>query len=190
MYGQDTLWGISKGNFESYPWFDTKLKSQVLLDFSSYAFSKWSSVDILERGQAILSYIQISCFWWSLYTSVLPSIFANHRKQWASLVAVRRLTVLVWQMIGCDWWKGIYLGPVLIKRPSFPGMGIPMLKIRWSWDHLLFNMGIPILVSLYWDGPQVSLPYSQECRAFMISCYQPKKAIKPASWLIKSDAKL
>ena len=26
-------------------------------------------------------------------------------------------------------------------------MGIPMLKIRWSWDCLIFNMGIPILVT-------------------------------------------
>ena len=31
-------------------------------------------------------------------------------------------------------------------RPSFPGMGIPMLKIRLSRDSLIFNMGIPILV--------------------------------------------
>ena len=31
-------------------------------------------------------------------------------------------------------------------KDSFPGMGIPMLKIRWSWDHLIFNMGIPIPV--------------------------------------------
>ena len=37
-------------------------------------------------------------------------------------------------------------GPVSIWRPSFPGMGIPMLKIRRSPDHLIFNMGIPILV--------------------------------------------
>ena len=37
------------------------------------------------------------------------------------------------------------LGPVSISRPSFPGMGIPMLKIRRSWDCLIFNMGIPIL---------------------------------------------
>ena len=29
---------------------------------------------------------------------------------------------------------------------SFPGMGIPMLKIRRSWDRLIFNMGIRILV--------------------------------------------
>ena len=36
--------------------------------------------------------------------------------------------------------------PVSIWRPSFRGMGIPMLKIRWLWDRLIFNMGIPILV--------------------------------------------
>ena len=40
-------------------------------------------------------------------------------------------------------------GPVSIWRPSFPGMGIPMLKIRRSQDRLIFNMGIPILVRLH-----------------------------------------
>ena len=37
-------------------------------------------------------------------------------------------------------------GPVSIWRPSFPGMGISMLKIRWLWDHLIFTIGIPIQV--------------------------------------------
>ena len=32
------------------------------------------------------------------------------------------------------------LGPVSILRPSFPVIGIPMLKIRQSWDCLIFNM--------------------------------------------------
>ena len=41
------------------------------------------------------------------------------------------------------------LGPVSIWRPSFPGMGISMLKIRRSRDRLIFNMGIPILVRLH-----------------------------------------
>ena len=36
-------------------------------------------------------------------------------------------------------------GPVTIKRPSSPGMGIPMLKIRRCRNRLMFNMGIPIL---------------------------------------------
>ena len=35
-------------------------------------------------------------------------------------------------------------GPVSIWRLSFPGIGIPMLKIRWSPDRLIFNMKIPI----------------------------------------------
>ena len=45
-------------------------------------------------------------------------------------------------------------GPVSISRPSFPGMRIPMLKIRRSRDRLIFN--IPYTgktTSLYWDGP-------------------------------------
>ena len=36
-------------------------------------------------------------------------------------------------------------------RLSFPGMGIPMLKIRQSRDRLIFNMGILILVSWHLD---------------------------------------
>ena len=37
-------------------------------------------------------------------------------------------------------------------------MGIPMLKIRWSRDRLIFNMWIPYTgkrTSLYWDGPLI-----------------------------------
>ena len=36
--------------------------------------------------------------------------------------------------------------PCLNIKTVFPGMGIPMLKIRRSWDRLIFKMGIPILV--------------------------------------------
>ena len=36
--------------------------------------------------------------------------------------------------------------PYATWAPSFPCMGIPMWKIRRSWDRLIFNMGIPILV--------------------------------------------
>ena len=38
------------------------------------------------------------------------------------------------------------LGPVSIWRPSVPGMGIPILKIRLCRDRFIFNMGIPILL--------------------------------------------
>ena len=52
------------------------------------------------------------------------------------------------------------LGPVSIQRPSFTGMKISIIKIRQSWDRLIFIiMGITILLrrhaSLYRDGPQV-----------------------------------
>ena len=45
--------------------------------------------------------------------------------------------------------------PCLNIRTVFPGMGIPILKIRRSCDRLIFNMGIPILVR----------------RRFYIECY-------------------
>ena len=35
------------------------------------------------------------------------------------------------------------------KDRIYPGMGIPMLKIRRLWDRLIFDKGIPILVRSY-----------------------------------------
>ena len=46
-----------------------------------------------------------------------------------------------------DGGRGGEQGPVSIKRPSFPGMGIPMLKIR----HVDPYTGKT--TSLYWGGP-------------------------------------
>ena len=45
-------------------------------------------------------------------------------------------------------WTGIrwYLGPRLNIKSVFPRYGIPMFKIRRSWDRLIFNTGIPVLV--------------------------------------------
>ena len=39
-----------------------------------------------------------------------------------------------------------YPGPQLNIKMIFPGIGISIMKIRWSSDHLIFIMGIPILV--------------------------------------------
>ena len=59
-------------------------------------------------------------------------------------------------------WQFYDLGTVSIRRLSFPGMGIPMLKIRRSQHCLIFNMGIPILVRwhLYIEtAPRVPFQY-------------------------------
>ena len=37
-----------------------------------------------------------------------------------------------------------YQGAVSIRKTVFPGMAIPMLKIRRPTGRLIFNMGIPI----------------------------------------------
>ena len=46
----------------------------------------------------------------------------------------------------CVYWVLIPCRARLNIKTIFPGIGIPMLKIRWSRDHLIFNMRIPILV--------------------------------------------
>ena len=38
----------------------------------------------------------------------------------------------------------VFQGPVSIRKTVFPGMGIPMLKIRRPVGRLIFNMGIAI----------------------------------------------
>ena len=49
-------------------------------------------------------------------------------------------------------------GPCLNIKTVFPGMGIPMLKIRRSQDRLIFNMGIPLPVRhLYIEAAPESL---------------------------------
>ena len=50
-----------------------------------------------------------------------------------------------YQSGACQSFTIKYPGPCLNIK-SFPGMGIPMLKIRQSWDCLIFFMGIPIMV--------------------------------------------
>ena len=37
-------------------------------------------------------------------------------------------------------------GPHLNTNTVFPGMWIPIIKIKRSWDHIIFIMGIPMLI--------------------------------------------
>ena len=60
-------------------------------------------------------------------------------------------------------------------RLSFPGMGIPMLKIRQSRDRLIFNMGIPILVSWHLDiemAPSSPVRYIVFCEVGSVLGFQ------------------
>ena len=65
--------------------------------------------------------------------------------------ACLKFTIIGWSALWQrDDWASFVLGDWALSqyiKTIFPGMGIPMLKIRWSRDHLIFNMGIPILVS-------------------------------------------
>ena len=63
-----------------------------------------------------------------------------------TLVAITGITILVpylkvksLQLI----WRS---GTCLNIKTVFTGIGISIIKIRWSWDRLIFIMGTPILV--------------------------------------------
>ena len=62
---------------------------------------------------------------------------------------------------------------VSIHGPSFPGIGIPTLKIRRSRDRLIFNMGIPLLVRRHIHIEMAPSLISLPCfagRSKMIGC--------------------
>ena len=67
-------------------------------------------------------------------------------------------TVLSWAIVseGC---RGF--GTCFNIETILPGIGIPLIKIRWSWDCLIFilykgNSYTGKMTSLYWDPPPVS----------------------------------
>ena len=76
----------------------------------------------------LLPYIQVKSLrltWWSVWNLRVPDLQMSCR--------------LVY-MTG-------YQGAVSIWRCRLTSIGIPVIKIRWSRDRLIFNMGIPILLS-------------------------------------------
>ena len=69
----------------------------------------------------------------------------------------------------------VALGPRFNIMTILPGMKVPMLKITLSLDRLIFNMGIPIPTSLYWDGPLV--PLVVQARSLTLNSLAPGNAI-------------
>ena len=59
------------------------------------------------------------------------------------------LVSLLLAVLSSDCIKTPLTGPPLNIKTIFPGIGIPMLKIRGSKDHLIFNTGIPLPVRQY-----------------------------------------
>ena len=81
------------------------------------------------------------------------SLTSNSHSQFLNLIQYS--LKCVYMLIEFKLIDRILSGPCLIIKKVFPGMGIPMLKIRQPQDHLISNMGIPILVRwhLYIEMP-------------------------------------
>ena len=62
----------------------------------------------------------------------------------------------------------------------FPGMGISMIKMRWSWDQLIFIMRNPILVRrhLYIEMAPCILPLTTPVPTFSLSV-----SLSVSAWL-------
>ena len=91
---------------------------------------------------------------WSWWTATLFSWWRNVTMvgTWGRQNAPRSLVPsqeTMCSLYGKEFLEISQSGPRLNKKTVFPGIGIPMLKIRRSWDCLIFNMGIPILISWY-----------------------------------------
>ena len=61
----------------------------------------------------------------------------------------KMLVSLLLAVLSFDCNKTPLHGPPLNIKTIFPGIGIPMLKIRGSKDRLIFNMGIPLPARRY-----------------------------------------
>ena len=62
------------------------------------------------------------------------------------VVSFLRNTLLVQNVLLCDGILFATSWAHLNIKKVFPGMGISIIKIRWSWNHLILIMGIPALV--------------------------------------------
>ena len=91
--------------------------------------------------------------WWKR----LSSYFINHSTKW--------------KWVGVWWLKG-NTGPHLNIKMVYPGMGIPIIKIRWSWDHLIFIMGIPIpgKMVFYIETPSSASVFNAPCLSVFNVC--------------------
>ena len=93
-------------------------------------------------------------------TTVLSQISSIRPQTVANFVDTKYADIFHAILSAIPWWPDPeHCGRLNIKM-SYQYIGIPMLKIRWSRDRLIFNMGIPYLgktVFILRRGPVLSL---------------------------------
>ena len=76
----------------------------------------------------------------------------------------------------------------------FSGIGISIMKIKLSWDHFIFIMGIPIpenMTSLYWNGslldtPASNVPTHTDSTHWWVSARKTKSIANALEWSLSS----
>ena len=125
----------------------SSLKTQSCHD--GIFFSHWWHYS-LSSWQPVEPSVMTNLAWWQLLVFITPGQFfctgGVGDWPWPSRYNLTFKKMSGFTTPGNTKPPHSHQGPISIWRLSFPGMGIPMLKIRGSWELLIFNMGIPILV--------------------------------------------
>ena len=82
------------------------------------------------------------------YRSFFAQYKANITGKTDTKASPRCIVTLIWGA-QTNWFTGQSSGPHLNIKMVFPGIWISILKIRQSWNRLIFIMGIPILLRWY-----------------------------------------
>ena len=86
----------------------------------------------------------------------------RHRRK-LCILQMRYSTAFYWKNVNQDTTTSNSLGPRLNIKTVFPRYGIPMFKVGRSRDRLIFNMGIPLLVSRRFMLRQPPGGYGWDC---------------------------
>ena len=99
------------------------------------------------------------------HTQWLPNNFNRILSQWRNIYTSRyRLRVRAYSKARNKFQQNLF------QYKDFPGIGVPIIKTRQSWDHL-FIMGIPILVRwhLYIEMDHLNAIISKDYIKFILS---------------------
>ena len=158
----DLEWALMKTHQELFPsWRITKSQKcvarNILVQLTLVQVFYLFQINVLFEMRFL-----IPCHCLSNYAPLAENFPPNVKLIWlscvliASLVVSRRCRGRSTHLGRCQTRirsnPGWAQGHVSISKPLFPGMGIPMSKLRQSQDRLIFNMGILTLVRRHLDS--------------------------------------
>ena len=121
--------------------------------------------------------ISLSITWGVLYHG---EIFMHICDMCVHIISSSRSPIITWYCMQYSSDRDD-LGPVSIWKCCFTGIGIPMIKMRRSWECLIFIIVIPILVRLHLYTE--TAPWSVRCLLWILwKCHKKNNKILNTPW--------